>query len=164
MVTEVFEAASPAGELLTGASRALARLSKQLDIALAQVDLTAAQYRMLCSLEAGSALASALASRLAVSRPTVTGLVDTMLARGLIERHGDPSDRRRVTHLLTESGQRILREGDAAVSARLAMLAGVGPAAGVALALEGLMAWVPALDEYRESRRRLAAPVVAAAV
>lgn len=49
-----------------------------------------------------------LADQLLVSRPSVTGLLDTLQRRGLVERHPHSGDRRRLLVLLTEAGHQLL--------------------------------------------------------
>jgi DNA-binding MarR family transcriptional regulator len=49
-----------------------------------------------------------LAERLLVSRPSVTGLLDTLQAKGLIERRRHAEDRRRVIVRLTDQGRAVL--------------------------------------------------------
>lgn len=49
-----------------------------------------------------------LAERLLVSRPSVTGLLDTLQAKGLIERRPHAEDRRRVIVGLTDEGRSLL--------------------------------------------------------
>ena len=49
-----------------------------------------------------------LASRLLISRPSVTGLLDTLQAKTLIERLPHADDRRRVLVRLTDEGLRML--------------------------------------------------------
>jgi DNA-binding MarR family transcriptional regulator len=49
-----------------------------------------------------------LAARLLISRPSVTGLLDTLQAKGLIERLPHADDRRRVLVRLTEKGLALL--------------------------------------------------------
>ncbi|MGH3665775.1 MAG: MarR family winged helix-turn-helix transcriptional regulator [Egibacteraceae bacterium] len=49
-----------------------------------------------------------LAERLLVSRPSVTGLLDTLQAKGLIARTPHPDDRRRVLVALTHAGLALL--------------------------------------------------------
>ena len=65
-------------------------------VALAQVELTLPQYRVLGILAEGSAAASGLADRLAVRRPSITALIDGLVARGLVDRRQEDADRRRV--------------------------------------------------------------------
>lgn len=49
-----------------------------------------------------------LARRLLISRPSVTGLLDTLQGKGLIERLPHGEDRRRVLVSLTDAGRRLL--------------------------------------------------------
>jgi len=134
---------------LPAACRTIARLSKVLEVALAEVDLTLAQYRALAFLEAGTVAPSTLAGLLTVSRPTITALIDGLVGRGLVERHRDPDDRRRVEHRLTPSGRAALEVADGAVAARLGtLLDHLEPDDRVA-ARVGLEAWRRALTEAR---------------
>ena len=83
------------------AARAAARLAKQVELALDAVDLSMPQYRVMVFLSEGAAGASTLAGTLAVSRPTITVVVDGLVAKGYVERQGDENDRRKVHHRLT---------------------------------------------------------------
>jgi DNA-binding MarR family transcriptional regulator len=71
----------------------------------------------------GHAAGKSLAEWLAVRPPTVTVIVDGLVARGLVAREPDPDDRRRVTHQLTDSGRDIYETVSAAVAARLGRIA-----------------------------------------
>jgi DNA-binding MarR family transcriptional regulator len=125
----------------------MARMARQLEAALAGVGLSLPQYRLLGYLADGSAAASALATKLAVSPPSVTGLVDGVIARGYVERGHDTGDRRRVTHGLTPEGERALAEADAAVHARLVDIAGhLADPDRSEQALTGLELWQEALN------------------
>jgi DNA-binding MarR family transcriptional regulator len=129
--------------------RTVARLGRQVEIALARVDLTTAQYRTLVQLSEGAEASSSLASKLAVTPPSVTTVVDGLVQRGLVERRHAARDRRRVSVILTESGQRILAEADDAVGARLAdILAEADPEA-LVLAFSGVERWREAMDAWR---------------
>lgn len=97
----------------------LARLARQVELAVANVDLTLAQYRVLAILGDGCEAASVLADKLAVSRPSVTGVVDGLVARGLVRRDHTPGDRRRVDVRLTDAGQLLLAAADEAVERRM---------------------------------------------
>jgi long-chain acyl-CoA synthetase len=132
--------------------RVVARLARQVELAVATVDLTLPQYRVLILLGEGKEAASALAEKLAVSRPSVTGVVDGLVARGLVQRDHDPDDRRRVGHALTQSGRRLLQSADAEVERRLSEIAAHRPE-GAAATFEGLGPWREALDAYRAARR-----------
>jgi long-chain acyl-CoA synthetase len=142
----------------TGAARAVARLAKQVEVALAPLDLSLPQYRVLALLADGSTASSVLARKLAVSPPSVTAVVDGLVARGLVERLADPEDRRRLTLLLTREGKRILAAADAAGEARLDEIAASFEEPGLdeppdALAA-GLDRWNRALDRNREAHVR----------
>ncbi|WP_317965894.1 MarR family winged helix-turn-helix transcriptional regulator [Paenibacillus sp. CCS19] len=52
--------------------------------------------------------ASDLARSLNVTMPTVTQMVNVLEARGLLERHRDPADRRAVRIRLTEQGEAVM--------------------------------------------------------
>lgn len=133
-------------------ARVAARLARQVDLALADVDLSASQYRLLALLGRGSSAASALADTLTVSRPSITAVVDGLVSRGLVERQPDADDRRRVHHVLTTAGQRVLAEADSAVGDRLAAIAAqVGNKSEAAQLLQTLERWSDALDAYRAS-------------
>lgn len=116
-------APEPSTEVCIGPSshpgRTIARLARQVERAVATVDLTLSQYRVLGILGEGREAASALAEKLAVSRPSVTGVVDGLVARDLVRRGQAHSDRRRVDIDLTAAGSVILAAADAAVDERL---------------------------------------------
>jgi long-chain acyl-CoA synthetase len=137
-----------------GAARALARLARHVEHALDPLELSLPQYRVLSLLGDGSSASSALAARLAVSPPSVTAVVDGLVARGLVERQADPSDRRRLTLLLTTSGATLLRAAEAAVDARLGEVAEhLEDPSSAAAAIEALQQWNHALDAFREHKR-----------
>lgn len=101
------------------AVRAAARLAKVAGSALAEADLTLAQYRVLVFLDTGDRPASHVAGLLGVRPSTVTSVVDGLTARGLVRRQADPADRRRVVLSLTAAGRRTLQTGDGVVAGRL---------------------------------------------
>lgn len=74
----------------------------------AEFDLSSAQGDLLCSLEPGqSSRMVSLARTLHCHDSNVTGLVDRLEERGLIERRGDPEDRRVKLIALTKTGERF---------------------------------------------------------
>ena len=107
---------------LVAAARAAAKLARQVTIPLGEIDLSLPQYRVLAFLDEGGAAPSDLAGRLSVSRPSVTALMDGLITRGLVERHPDPEDGRRVTHHLTGDGRTALQRADRAVGDRLVLI------------------------------------------
>ncbi len=133
------------------AARAAARLARHIEVALGEVELSMPQYRILALLTRGTAAASVLADNLSVSRPSVTALVDGLISRRLVERHGDPEDRRKVHHQLTPKGRRVLRRGDMAIAEKLNEIVAHAPD-GAQPALEALLVWSAALDTWIETR------------
>jgi long-chain acyl-CoA synthetase len=97
----------------------LARLARQVELAAGAVNLTLAQYRVLAILGDGCEPASVLAKKLAVSRPSVTGVVDGLVTRGLVRRDHIEDDRRRIDVGLTDEGRVLLAAADAAVEQRM---------------------------------------------
>ncbi|MGO9792367.1 MAG: MarR family winged helix-turn-helix transcriptional regulator [Solirubrobacteraceae bacterium] len=128
--------------------RVLARLTRQVELALVTADLTLPQYRVLILLCEHKEEASVLADKLAVSRPTVTGVVDGLVARDLVQRQQDPDDRRRVCHRLTAEGRRLLVHADAEVEQRLCQIAELRPG-GAGDVFAGLGSWQEAMDAHR---------------
>lgn len=127
----------------------IARLARQLELAVSTVDLTISQYRLLGLLVDGREAASALADKLAVSRPSITGVVDGLVARGLVVRQHGESDRRRIGVEATAEGRNVLAIADAEIERRLeAIVAALGASAGLE-ALAGLRHWHHALEAHR---------------
>jgi long-chain acyl-CoA synthetase len=85
-------------------SLTVSRLHRALEHAPG-VELSMQQYRVLALLSAGDARAGYLAQRLAVTKPTVTALTDSLVERGLIARQPDGDDRRAVTLSITDDGR-----------------------------------------------------------
>ena len=132
--------------------RVAARLARQVEVGLNQVDLSLPQYRILMFLDEGAAVASKLADHLAVSRPTITAVVDGLVARGLVERSPEDRDRRRIGHTLTAAGRQLLQDADRSVDARLlAIAAHLGDEVRTE-ALRGLDGWRQALDMHRAAK------------
>lgn len=121
-------------------------------------ELTLPQYRVLGLLAAGDERASVLAERLAVSRPTVTALVDSLVERGLIDREVAADDRRAVRLSITRAGRRAVAATGRALRTTLDDIVGrcAEPAA-VHAALDQLDA---ALDGWWDERRAAARAAV----
>jgi long-chain acyl-CoA synthetase len=136
--------------------RTAARLAKQVELALATVDLSVSQYRLLVFLSDGPSQASALAERLIVSRPSVTALADGLVERGLVTRGGAEGDRRQVLHVLTDEGLRVLADADDAIETRLTNLAANVGENEQRRAFRGLEAWEKAMNAARA--KAVAAP------
>ena len=143
---------------VAAALRAAARLSKVVEMALDEVGLSLPQYRLTMLLADGSSVATALAERLTVSRPSITALVDGLVERGFVDRRPDVRDRRCVTHWLTTAGRGALERGDAAIRDRLATLVAHLPSRKHGPAVEGLALWLEALDAARVAQEETRQP------
>lgn len=130
------------------AVRAAARLARVAGAALAEADLTLAQYRVLVFLDAGDRPASDVAALLDVTPSTVTSVVDGLCSRGLVARGEDPTDRRRVILSLTEAGTDAVIEGDLVVAERLGRLLDRLPAEEAEGALRGLESLNSAMESF----------------
>jgi long-chain acyl-CoA synthetase len=132
--------------------RVAAWLSKRVEVALTQVDLTLPQYRVLGILAEGSNAASGLAGRLAVRPPSVTALIDGLVARDLVERKQEEGDRRRIALCLTPAGVRIVAEADLMLDAYITSIAATLPGEDEAVALGSLELWGHALSNFHQQR------------
>ncbi len=82
----------------------IARLSRVLENH-GSGDLSLPQYRVLGLLSTGHERASHLAARLAVAKPTLTALVDSLVERGFVARETPAGDRRAVRVSITDAGR-----------------------------------------------------------
>ncbi len=74
--------------------------------AWAEMGLTTAQLRVLFLVrESPGVTAGELAHRLAVTPPTISGIVDRLVKLNLVRREDDESDRRLVRNILTDQGE-----------------------------------------------------------
>ena len=108
------------------------------------------QYRMLKLIGAGGERSARLAERLAVAKPTLTAIADSLVAAGLARREAEPGDRRVVRLHLTDAGDAAVGRADAAYDQWLGQvldLTGDSARIRADLALVGA-----ALDELRRRR------------
>jgi DNA-binding MarR family transcriptional regulator len=112
----------------------LARRFQQIAVAvfLAEVedagfDLTPVQYAALATIKANPGLDQVtLAGLIAYDRTTITGVIDRLVQKDLIERRASPRDRRARELEITDEGRRTLRKITPAVeSAQRIMLRGL---------------------------------------
>jgi DNA-binding MarR family transcriptional regulator len=108
---------SPVDPQLRTAIRVLVRLSRVL--VHTDTGLTVPQYRTLALISRGEEHASRVAERLAVAKPTVTAMVDGLVAARLLERIADPHDRRATRLRLTPAGEQALARADTVLCERL---------------------------------------------
>jgi len=135
----------------TSLSRTVGRLARQLERRLDEHGLTLAQYRALSLLADETVSAGRVADWLAVSAPTVTSVVDGLVARGLAERRADRSDRRRQAVAITTAGREALATAEAAGDALLEEIAAAVKPGSTSL-VPALRAWGEALDRWRVAR------------
>src|SRR5204863_4203760 len=83
-------------------------LARRLEVAAG--DLSLSSYRILAMAAVQAQRSSQLASRLALARPTISGAVDALVERGLLERGEVAGDRRAVTVAITSEGRRVLEQ------------------------------------------------------
>ncbi|MCK2215518.1 MarR family transcriptional regulator [Actinomadura sp. ATCC 31491] len=96
---------------ITDTQRTLGRLFAQHQSPLFTSNLTMRQLKVVMLLSArGSAGGQELAAGLGVGLGTVTGIVDRLVAQGLVSRHEDPHDRRVRRVELTPAGAAFLEE------------------------------------------------------
>jgi DNA-binding MarR family transcriptional regulator len=131
----------------------VARLARQVEVALATLELSPAQYRMLVQIARGTDASSSLAQKLAVSAPSVTSVVEALVQRGAVERAHSAADRRRIALALTEYGRGLLSTAEEALQERLQGIADeLADEALVSGAMSAMSIWGDALDRARARR------------
>ncbi|MGX4692409.1 MarR family winged helix-turn-helix transcriptional regulator [Streptomyces sp. JNUCC 63] len=88
----------------------VARFYEDYEDAAGEHALTGAQARLLSLLSLEPLPMRKLAQKLKCEPSNVTGIVDRLEARGLVERRSDPADRRVKLAAATEEGRRVARE------------------------------------------------------
>ncbi|MCR4400775.1 MAG: MarR family transcriptional regulator [Syntrophomonadaceae bacterium] len=125
--------------VLTKAQQAVHQVFKA---ELAPWGVTPGQYAVLkCLWEQNGQTAKALAERLSVDGSTMTGTLDRMEQKGLIEKHPDPRDRRALRVTLSPRGRELEKPLNEAIErANRKVLEGLDPvhAALLSRMLQGL--------------------------
>ncbi|GAA0933293.1 MarR family winged helix-turn-helix transcriptional regulator [Streptomyces thermoalcalitolerans] len=88
----------------------VARFHEDYEAAAGEHALTGAQARLLSLLSLEPLPMRKLAQKLKCEPSNVTGIMDRLEARGLVERRPDPSDRRVKLAAATQEGRRVARE------------------------------------------------------
>ncbi len=123
-----------------------------LDELLRPSGVTALQYTALTVLERHPDFTSAqLARHSFVTAQTMADMVTSLEGRGLVERHRDPADRRRLVLSLTKDGQALLRQSRREVAKLEARMLG-GVSASAARSLRQVM--VTCRENLSEHPRR----------
>jgi len=141
------------------AARTIARLSRLLEIALAETALSRGEYILLAALGAGVSSASEVAERSSVTQANISALVTAMVGKGLVVQTPDAQDSRRKHLHLTEQGRAKLATADQVCAAELAELALVfaEPGADVAGTFAAVGQLGAALDRLMVARTKLPA-------
>ncbi|CAM5533608.1 MarR-family transcriptional regulator OS=Streptomyces glaucescens OX=1907 GN=SGLAU_11030 PE=4 SV=1 [Streptomyces glaucescens] len=87
----------------------VARYHEEFEEAAAGHALTGAQAKLLTLLSLGPLPMRKLARKLRCEPSNVTGIVDRLESRGLVERRPDPADRRVKVAAATDEGRRVAR-------------------------------------------------------
>ena len=129
--------------------RRVNRFQRAGDLGEATVgELTVAQIRVLFRLRNHGPTASGqLASGLGVTLPTVTSVIDRLVARGFAERRDDPGDRRRVIVAVTPAGQTVVETIQQGRRARLQRAIESLQADELSTLVDGLEALAAACDQ-----------------
>jgi MarR family transcriptional regulator, 2-MHQ and catechol-resistance regulon repressor len=99
-------------EVWRSAVGAWRRLDRNSEKNLASLGLALAELRILKALqERGSSPMNTFSAATMLSQPTITGIVDRLEARGLVERVRSSQDRREVLIAITPKGSRAYSKG-----------------------------------------------------
>ncbi len=136
------------GDLADELRVSLGLLIRRIRQVQADGELTMPETSALARLDRGGpATASALARREQISPQSIGATLASLEARGLLERHPDPADGRRVVLSVTAAGQDVLRTRRSARTQALAraLAAGFSPAE-----LRQLQAAAPLLERLAQ--------------
>jgi DNA-binding MarR family transcriptional regulator len=129
---------------------ATTRVAAYVEAALDECGMTSRQYRMLVAIAHGPISSAELAKRIGVTPPSVTSMVQGLVARSAVSRTPSVEDQRRTWLNVTPEGVQLLKEAESKARSRLEEIAAEfddQPQADDALA--SLESWNPALDRFR---------------
>lgn len=112
-------------EVVSLISRIVQRYTKEYEQAAAGQELTSVQAKVLVALDEPQPM-HWIADKLGSERSNVTGIIDRLQARGLVERRPGEQDRRVKYIVKTEEGQRLAREFKDALQFAAEPLASLG--------------------------------------
>ncbi|MCX5047905.1 MULTISPECIES: MarR family winged helix-turn-helix transcriptional regulator [unclassified Streptomyces] len=115
----------------------VARYHEDYEDAAAEHSLTGAQARLLSLLSLEPLPMRKLAQKLRCEPSNVTGIVDRLESRGLVERRSDPADRRVKLAAATQEGRRVAKDLRESLRFAREPLAGLGKEE--RMALRGLL-------------------------
>ena len=115
-------------------------------------DMTLPQFRVLSVIASSPERANRLAEKAAMSRPSLTGLLDGLETRGWVQRVHVEGDRRGVSLEVTLAGAAALRAAEKAMTAELERVLASSPD-GRAAVIDGLDALERAIREHHRARQ-----------
>jgi DNA-binding MarR family transcriptional regulator len=133
---------------LNSAVTALAFASRTLEKALEQMTLP--QYRVLTLITNSPERASRIAERADVTRPSLTGLLDGLVAKGWVARSDVDGDRRGVSLAITATGKTAYETARSAMTNAVQDLLGNADGKTARRALDGLTALHKAMLARRD--------------
>ncbi len=133
---------------LNSAVNALAFAARTLE--KASEHMTLPQYRVLTLIAGSPERASRIAQAADVTRPSITGLLDGLVAKGWVARSDVDGDRRGVSLAITPAGETAYDDARSAMAAAIQELLGHADAKTARRALEGLTALQTALAARRD--------------
>jgi DNA-binding MarR family transcriptional regulator len=139
------------GSELIAAVRALAMGARVLERALD--DMTLPQFRVMMLIASSPERANRLAELANVSRPSLTGLLDGLEARGWVQRVNVEGDRRGVSLEVTREGGAALKHAERKMAAELENVLSSSSDVDRSRVLDGLDALGTAVREQHHARR-----------
>lgn len=116
-----------ASEVAAGLRVSIGMLVRRLRLVQAEGELTMPESSALARLDRGGpATASALARQEQISPQSMGATLGALESRGLVERHADPLDGRRVVISLSQAGLQALRDKRNTRTERLAAALSIG--------------------------------------
>jgi DNA-binding MarR family transcriptional regulator len=119
-------------------------------------DLSVPKFRVLIFLNRheGASL-SVIAEHLGLTLPSMSKMIDGLVARNMVTRQMDPKDRRRVTLVLTALGRSSMQSAYKATESRLAERLVVLPASERRIIIEAMQVLAATFGSDREAKRAL---------
>ena len=139
---------------LRQAVRVLAMAARALETAGGE--LTLPQYRVLALVASSPDRASRIAELASVSRPSLTGLLDGLEAKGLVRRHDVAGDRRGVHLIVTDAGHASLAATEEVMAGKLGRMLGCVSPRARSQVLSGTKALGQALEVHHHVLREAA--------
>lgn len=115
-------------------------------------DMTLPQFRVLSIIASSPERANRIAEKAAMSRPSLTGLLDGLETRGWVQRVEVEGDRRGVSLEVTTAGTSALREAEQAMTDELDRVLATAPHDRAAV-VKGLDALAHAIAEHHRAHR-----------